>query len=635
MVEPIPLPSMEPPMSARLRHPGLVGALTAAATAAGALGVTSASAMTGSPAVAGAGRLIVLTGRGLGHGAGMAQDSAAVMARQGASRERILEYFYPGTGRARLSGTVRVDVWEAGRSGRTVRLVLPDGGRVSSGGRRMRVRAGGEIRVTGRPGHYTVTRLGRRAGARTAADSLVGLGGSRSRTGRVRLVDVLLAAGSPTPTPDAGSPSVPLLPSGTASPSDSPSPQSPTPSPSSTSPGPPRPTGPPSPGRSAHPSHSPSPSPSRSRSTGGAHPGTLTTGAPVTVTPDRGGVTTVVATGRSYRGSLEALAAGGGYRLVNEVGVEQYLDGMGEIRDPSWPAAALQAQAVAERTYALRAAQAGNGPLGYELCATEACQVYLGAGAEYPAQDAAVAATRGEVVTYHGRLAQTFYSANAGGITASLREAFGSAARLPYIRARLPAAGPVDPWQLRASAAALARRLRYHGRIARVVVTARGPSGRALVVAVHGSAGVATMSGLAFAGRLGLHSTLFHVSAGYGPAQALPAPASYAAGQLPAQMARLLGPGRGSQPLVAPPPASGSPAAHRPGAALADGPRLPGLPVPAGPALAAAACLIAAAWGWLYVAGAVGGVRRLALELPLPGRLPGFRRMMESTRRHR
>ena len=80
-------------------------------------------------------------------------------------------------------------------------------------------------------------------------------------------------------------------------------------------------------------------------------------------------------------------------RLVNHVDVEQYLRGMGEVRDPGWPASALRAQAIAARTYALRA-MAGGG----QLCDTQQCQVYLGAQAEYGAMDKAVTATRGQVV---------------------------------------------------------------------------------------------------------------------------------------------------------------------------------------------------------------------------------------------
>ena len=57
-----------------------------------------------------------------------------------------------------------------------------------------------------------------------------------------------------------------------------------------------------------------------------------------------------------------------------------------------WPAAALQAQAVAARSYAL-ASLVKNQP--YDLYSDTRSQVYYGVAAESPATTAAVKATRG------------------------------------------------------------------------------------------------------------------------------------------------------------------------------------------------------------------------------------------------
>ena len=84
---------------------------------------------------------------------------------------------------------------------------------------------------------------------------------------------------------------------------------------------------------------------------------------PLLLTPNDGGTVTVVDRQRTYRGSIDVVPTDTGVRLVNQVDVEQYLRGMGEVRDPSWPAAALRTQAVAARTYALRAMAAAG-----ELC---------------------------------------------------------------------------------------------------------------------------------------------------------------------------------------------------------------------------------------------------------------------------
>src|SRR3546814_3943152 len=74
----------------------------------------------------------------------------------------------------------------------------------------------------------------------------------------------------------------------------------------------------------------------------------------------------------------------------------------------TWPPAAVQAQTIAARTYALRAMSGGG-----EICDDARCQVYSGAGAESPGQDAAVAATARQVLAFGGALAASVYSADA------------------------------------------------------------------------------------------------------------------------------------------------------------------------------------------------------------------------------
>ena len=187
--------------------------------------------------------------------------------------------------------------------------------------------------------------------------------------------------------------------------------------------------------------------------------------------------------------------------------VEQYLRGMGEVRDPSWPAASLQAQAIAARTYALRAMRAAG-----EICDTERCQVYLGQQAEYGAMDAAVAATAGRVLTYGGALAAAVYSANGAGVSATPNEGFGTPdSSYPYLRASPYETQSPSPWSTRISLRDLATRLRYPGDVTGVSVASTGPSGRPLTVAVAGSAGERTVSATALGDKLSLRSTKWAV----------------------------------------------------------------------------------------------------------------------------
>jgi SpoIID/LytB domain protein len=220
--------------------------------------------------------------------------------------------------------------------------------------------------------------------------------------------------------------------------------------------------------------------------------------------PADGGVVGVPARGRSYRGAIEASGDGGALRLINQVDVETYLVGMGEVRDPSWPLASLEAQEVAARTYAMRAMATGG-----ELCDDTRCQVYLGADAEYPAAQRAVAATAGEVMVSKGGLVDAVYSANAAGYSASRQEGFGvTDTGYPYLRAApYPTKDPM-PWTVQIATKDVVTRLGLHGDLTNVAVAGKGPSGRALEVTVTAGSTTQVVSGLAFAAALGLRSTM-------------------------------------------------------------------------------------------------------------------------------
>ena len=68
------------------------------------------------------------------------------------------------------------------------------------------------------------------------------------------------------------------------------------------------------------------------------------------------------------------------------------------------------------------------------MCATPHCQVYGGATSERPISDQAVSSTKGEVLVYQGKIADTLYSANCGGHTANIEDYWANAAPVPYLR---------------------------------------------------------------------------------------------------------------------------------------------------------------------------------------------------------
>ncbi|MGC8903579.1 SpoIID/LytB domain-containing protein [Thermus sp.] len=165
--------------------------------------------------------------------------------------------------------------------------------------------------------------------------------------------------------------------------------------------------------------------------------------------------------GRVYRGGVRLLARGRKLLVVNLVSLEDYLLGVlpGEMPE-GFPLEALKAQAVVARTFAVSRL---NPKAPYDLCAGERCQVYLGFSAEKERYRAAVAATRGQVLSYGGRAISALYHADSGGMTAGNEEVFGQA--LPYLRPRPDpyAKGPKSLWRMRVEKARAAKVLRALG----------------------------------------------------------------------------------------------------------------------------------------------------------------------------
>ncbi|MGI8983297.1 MAG: SpoIID/LytB domain-containing protein, partial [Acidimicrobiales bacterium] len=123
----------------------------------------------------------------------------------------------------------------------------------------------------------------------------------------------------------------------------------------------------------------------------------------------------------SFRGAIEVRRNGRGLAVVNDLPLEEYVRGIDEV-PPSWPAAALQAQAIAARTYAAHKAMGNEArwrAVGADICATSTCQVYRGLDAERRAHGhgwlPAVEATAGRALIEGGRPIMASYSSTANG----------------------------------------------------------------------------------------------------------------------------------------------------------------------------------------------------------------------------
>lgn len=148
--------------------------------------------------------------------------------------------------------------------------------------------------------------------------------------------------------------------------------------------------------------------------------------------------------GTSYRwGRLEVTTGAEGRLLPTLVtDLEAYLRGIAEMPG-SWSAEALKAQAITARTFAVRQQRDGlKEDCACHLGTTPHDQAYRGytQEAQAPRWVQAVTTTRGEVATYKGELAWTYYSSSHGGRTEHSEDSWAYGEAHPYLRS------VDDPW---------------------------------------------------------------------------------------------------------------------------------------------------------------------------------------------
>ena len=242
---------------------------------------------------------------------------------------------------------------------------------------------------------------------------------------------------------------------------------------------------------------------------------------------------------RYYRGAIRAInASNGANRTVSQLPVEQYIRSVvgGEV---SWGwaamgggkgAQALQAQAVAARSYAL----AENRETYAKTCDNN-CQTYRGAayrsgvgGAlnaqEFAATDAAVAATAGVVrrSAASGAIAYTMYSSSSGGFTAVTSLGF-----TPVLDEGDAVAGNAGhTWSATIAGSTIEAAFPAIGTFTALTISTREGNGewggRVLAMTVFGTAGSVATTGSVFRSKLGLKSNWFNVRADGAPPPTTP-----------------------------------------------------------------------------------------------------------------
>ncbi len=212
-----------------------------------------------------------------------------------------------------------------------------------------------------------------------------------------------------------------------------------------------------------------------------------------------------------YRGRTQVVATAEGLTAINHVDLEEYLYSVVASEMPtSWPAAALEAQSVAARSYALYQRENRGNPV-FDVGDTAAWQVYKGLSQEEPSTVAAVTATEGQVLTHNGQIIEAVFHSSSGGHTENVEDIWSSA--IPYLRgvADFDQNAPVFQWSERVSAADLKAKLTGVGNILSIAPERVTPQGRVASVQIVGDAGERTMKGSQLRSLLGLRSTLFAV----------------------------------------------------------------------------------------------------------------------------
>jgi stage II sporulation protein D len=213
-------------------------------------------------------------------------------------------------------------------------------------------------------------------------------------------------------------------------------------------------------------------------------------------------------------GSFKITRNGGSMDVINLVPTEKYVRGVVPCEVPaSWPAQAVQTQAVAARSYA--AATRGGGR--FDAYPDTRSQMYCPIERQAAASDAAVTATQRQVVMYGGNVATTYFSSSSGGRTSSIAASWGGANQ-PYL---MPVSDPYDgagglnpnhTWAPRLyTQTGLAAALGLPGLVTTLDQTVDVPSQRVTAAVIHTSQGDHSYTGMGVQSAMGLRSTYFRL----------------------------------------------------------------------------------------------------------------------------
>lgn len=222
-----------------------------------------------------------------------------------------------------------------------------------------------------------------------------------------------------------------------------------------------------------------------------------------------------------YRGALRLVPENGAIKVINDIQADDYIKGvLPKEVSASWPQEALKAQAVISRTIVYSTLKDKHKNLGFDACATTNCQVYNGYDVEQPSTNDAVDSTKGMIVKYNGKAADTLFSAGNGGYVEASENVWSSA--VPYLTSFKDEYEQTETvkgliWSVSVTAEEIAEAVVKCGgdvgNVTGVTITKTAPSGRVLELRIDGTSGSYTLEKANTRSFLGLRSQLYTVTA--------------------------------------------------------------------------------------------------------------------------
>jgi len=212
---------------------------------------------------------------------------------------------------------------------------------------------------------------------------------------------------------------------------------------------------------------------------------------------------------RRYAGDLKVSLIDQKLQIINYIKLEKYLKSVvGSEMPKEFPLAALQAQAIAARTYALKLL--GKNKL-FDVHSTQASQVYLGLEAETPKTNKAVRSTGSLALYYQDKLINAVFHSSSGGKTENSGQVWRY--QLPYL------ISVVDydqnstkyRWSNKFTSAELDKVFPDLGGLNSIQITKKSNTDRVLNIRLKGPNGNKDISGKSLRKKLQLFSTKFEV----------------------------------------------------------------------------------------------------------------------------